>query len=306
MEPPQSAFDRGGGSRPRPGRRDIDDLRALARSQPELVRDENPYNQNRNRESQRFNRPPPQQQPRRPGKRPVDQDMARSVPDLNRQLSSGTNDSNQMNQRQPSFLRATADNTHSDESLHEVFQREKSKRDLALELEQHYPSNGVAPPPYEFNIAPPAYSPSDVSDTDYMRRKPSGGHPYDSPDFPGRGRPPPPSNSSRGSNNIRPPANHHQPGGYYNPDREYSSSGYEASPSSRFPPRYPPGSGGGDHYIPGPPSSSEPPGSPLYASSTEHPASHIGSQGGRFSPPQNAYIDEDELADFPDGDMTLV
>ena len=299
MEPP-SAYDRGGGSRPRPGRRDISELRNLARSQPELVRDENPYNQNPNRASQfRYQQQHPQQQPRRPGKRPVDQELARSVPDLNRQLSSGTD--SQMT-RQPSFLRATGDVSDDNESLHEVFEREKSKRDLALELEQHYPSNG-APPPYDFNnIAPPAYSPSDVSDTDYMRRKPSGGG--FGPDF-GDARPPPPSNSSRASGNRQPPVDR----GYYNPDQEYSRGssrgGYEASPQSRFPPRYPPAAADHqDQYFPSTPSSTEPPSSP-YASSLDHhfaPPQH----GDRFSTPQNAYIDEDELGDYPDGDMTLV
>jgi len=269
-------------SRPRPGRRDINELRNLAQSQPELIRDENPYNRNPNQQH-----PPPQQQryqqPRRPGKRPVDQDLARSVPDLNRQYSSP----DQMT-RQPSFLRATGgEGSDDNESMHEVFEREKSKRELALELDSRmdgYLPNG-APPPYDYNnIAPPAYSPSDVSDSDYMR-KPSGG--YD-PDF-GRSRPPPPSN--RGS---RPSER-----GYYNPEREYQRDFHQPSPSSRFPPRYPPEH---DYFPPPPPSSSEPPASSPYASSSDQQFA----PAGRFSPPQNAYIDEDELGDFPDGDMTLV
>lgn len=294
MEPP-SAYDRG--SRPRPGRRDINELRNLARSQPELVRDENPYNQNPNRASQRYQQPP-QQQPRRPGKRPVDQELARSVPDLNRQLSSGTD--SQVT-RQPSFLRAQGDASDDNESLHEVFQREKSKRELALELEQHYPSNNVAPPPYDYNnVAPPAYSPSDISETDYMGRKPSGGS-FGAPDF---HRPPPSSNSSR---NSRPP----QERGYYNPDREYtprgssSTNGGAGYEGQRFPPRYPPtGSDQQDpQYFPAPPSSVGPPSSPYASSASDH---HFAPHHGGFSPPQNAYIDEDEMGDYPDGDMTLV
>eukprot|EP00111_Clytia_hemisphaerica_P021271 TCONS_00062616-protein len=275
-------------SRPRPGRKDINELRNLARSQPELMRDENPYNQN----------PYPQQprhpQPRRPGKRPVDQELARSVPDLNRQFSSPGADSQVT--RQPSFLRATGGDSDDNESLHEIFEREKSKRDLAFELDNrmndYYPG-GAAPPPYDFNIAPPAYSPSDASDTDYMRKL--SGQYNDNPDY-GRSRPAPPS--SRGSSGRQPPSS--QDRGYYNPNREYNR-GYEPSPQ-RFPPRYPPEQEPDDgRYLPQPPSSSEPPHSP-YASSSDHQFA----PQGRFSPPQNAYIEEDETGDYPDGDMTLV
>ena len=275
-------------SRPRPGRRDINELRNLARSQPELIRDENPYNQNPHQQQ-----PPRQQQqqqqryqqPRRPGKRPVDQELARSVPDLNREFSSPDSQIT----RQPSFLRATGvDGSDDNESMHEVFEREKSKRELALELDNRmdgYLPHG-APPPYDYNAAPPAYSPSDVSDSDYMR-KPSGG--YD-PNF-GRSRPPPPSN--RGPR----PSDR----GYYNPEREYQRDYSQPLPSSRFPPQYPPEHDEHNDFYPPPPSSSELPASSPYASSSDQftPA-------GRFAPPQNAYIDEDEVGDYPDGDMTLV
>lgn len=269
-------------SRPRPGRKDISELRNLARSQPELLRDENPYNFNPHQQ-QRY------QQPKRPGKRPIDHELARSVPDLNRQNSSSGQESQVT--RQPSFLRATGGDSedNDNESLHEVFAREKTKRELALELDDKmddYYTNS-APPPYDYNAAPPAYSPSDISDSDYMRK--SGGA-YNS-DY-GRSAPAMPSNRS-----YKP-----QERGYYNPGREYQQRVYQPSPSSRFPPRYPPDMDRSDgKYFPPPPSSSEAPASP-YASSSDH---QFSLNGRSFSPPQNAYIDGDELDD-PDGDMTLV
>lgn len=268
----------------------------MARSQPELAAPGgNPYQQSR-----------PQQVPRRPGKRPVDRDLARSVPDLNR--NNGQTDSPVT--RQPSFLRATVGDSDDNESLREVFQREKSKREIAMELDNRlddfYPN--TAPPPYDYDGAPPAYSPSDISEGsefDFGKKT----RPYYPPQPPTQPRFSDYSDNSdfaqRDVHRNR-PAPHNggfsrPPGrGYFNPEEEYPrypARNHYPSENGRQRPEL----GGYSQVYPNAPSSStEPPRSP-------HSSDHQFSPGGRFSPPQNAYIDEDgDEIDGYEPDMTLV
>lgn len=137
---------------PRPGKRDTTLEKKLARSNPELAEPES---------QQRYatvNKPTT----RRPGKRPIHQELARSQPDLNRDSPRQENPVS----RAPSFLRATERNDSESESFQDVFDKEKTKRELAMDLDKKpppfYPS--AAPPPYDFNGAPPAYTPSESDD----------------------------------------------------------------------------------------------------------------------------------------------
>lgn len=280
----------------------------MARSQPELAipGGRSPYQQQNQR---------PQGAPRRPGKLPVDRNLARSVPDLNRpngQIESPVT-------RAPSFLRATAGDSEDNESLHEVFQREKSKREMAMDLDDRvddfYPN--TAPPPYDYNGAPPAYSPSDISEGsefDYGKknrsylppRPPSQPRLSDYSDNSDFGRRDPSRNHPPLGHPVNSGYNRPQPGrGYFSPEEEYP--GYQPSPP-RNPQRYPPDPHGRQRgpdpggYAQGyPPSSStEPPRS-------THSSDHQFAPAGGFLPPQNAYIDEDgDEIDGYEPDMTLV
>ena len=151
----------------RPGKRDTTLQKQLARSNPELNDPSSKYAS--------INKPQPQPRPQhRPGKKPIDKVLTRSQPDLNRDLGVG----NGVPTRAPSFLRATdagsgtgrdnADDASDNESFQDVLAKEKTKRELArdMETERYPPPNPYAPPPYDYHGAPPAYTPSESDDGD--------------------------------------------------------------------------------------------------------------------------------------------
>ena len=102
---------------------------------------------------------------RRPAKKPFEPELSRSQPDIHGNSKSPENPIT----RQSSFLRATLGGSDDKESFQDAFEREKTKRELAMELDSRldssYPSN--APPPYDFNSAPPAYTPSQVDEDEF-------------------------------------------------------------------------------------------------------------------------------------------
>lgn len=249
--------------RGRPGRPDLTERKKLARSEPFLA-DETPESGTRR----------PAHQPRRPGRQPIDRDIARSEPDLNRPLSPPDSQVT----RQPSFLRATAGNSDN-ESLNDVYERQKSKREMAMDEDNRMDNfylNG-APPPYDYCAAPPAYSPSEQDD-DKMSDTPSnrGYTPRTGPYNPPKNRFSDFSDSSDGRTSGRfnpPPPRPNK--NYYNPQREYAPpQRQDRSPDPRYPP--------------------EPEFSPR----------------GNFSPPQNSrfddeYLGEDELDGY-EPELSLV
>ncbi|XP_047144342.1 protein sidekick-1 isoform X1 [Hydra vulgaris] len=136
--------------RARPGRPDLTEQKKLARSEPMLAEESPIYQQ------------PDMPKVRRPAKTPFDPALSRSQPDIQKQPKIPENPIT----RQSSFLRATLGGSDDKESFQDAFEREKSKRELAMELDSRldssYPSN--APPPYDFNSAPPAYTPSQADE----------------------------------------------------------------------------------------------------------------------------------------------
>lgn len=158
--------------RSRPGRKDITERKKAGRSEPYLDQDsgrQSPANY-----KAANSRPGTA---RRPGKRGIDNELARSEPDLNRRPSEPRD---RQPSRQPSFLRATEGDEvqQSQESLNDILERQRNKRDM---YDDDYLAN--PPPPYDYEGGPiyesardpPAYSPpndyrSDSSDYNYPSR----------------------------------------------------------------------------------------------------------------------------------------
>jgi len=282
-------------SRPRvrPGRRDMTERKNLARSEPFLAENEAPMNP----------RNPPQHV-RRPGKKPVDQELTRSVPDLNR----GYRNDNQV-ARQPSFLRATGRGRGSandvrrlesdNESLNEILDKEKSKRELAMEydnrIEDFYPH---APPPYDYNGAPPAYTPSQQDDM-------SDGGRSSNYEYPTRTKPyyPPPPRLSENSDSSRQSSSRYAPqrsidqpdrGGYYYHGRDVTPQKGREPPVIKTKPK----------IVPPPKPKFIPPPQRSYTPDHEERTSNSG-----FAPPQNSKFDDefyDDGIEELEPDMTLV
>ena len=212
----------------------------LARSDPQLTEPD----------TERYSTVNKIPQQRRPGKKPIDQELTRSQPDLHRD---SPRQDNQVN-RAPSFLRATGTGESDTESFQEVFDKEKTKRELAKDLENKIPNfyPNSAPPPYDYNGAPPAYTPSESDDYNNEHDEPFKGHIYnndyikprysDNSDYSNYGRahknpqyPPPPSN--RGQAPERRSASHERS---YPPQPEYA-------PKGRF--SHPPEHTGDDEFL---------------------------------------------------------
>ena len=198
--------------RPRPGRRDITERKKIARSEPFLDQPPDPR--------------PSQPQIRRPGKKNIDQELTRSVPDLNYRSGPVA--------RQPSFLRATTVESDT-ESLGEVLDRQKSKHELAMEydnrIDNFYPQ---APPPYDYSGAPPAYSPSQEDEMS------DGGR---SVDYPFKNRPyiPKPrlsDNSDSSGYNRQPSRNYQPPNRGYRPPSRGNNSQQDYRPPTKPKPDY--------------------------------------------------------------------
>ena len=241
----------------RPGRRDITERKKIARS--ELFLDQPPDPR------------PSEPQIRRPGKRNIDQELTRSVPDLNYRSGPVA--------RQPSFLRATTVESDT-ESLGEVLDRQKSKHELAMEydnrIDNFYPH---APPPYDYSGAPPAYSPSQEDGMSDGER---------SVDYPFKNRPyiPKPrlTDNSDSSRHNRQPSRNYQP-----PNRGYR-------PPTKPKPDYIPPSGR-------PTYNKEPIGRRISHDTPSH------EEYGGFAPPQISKFDDEYYNDDIDGyeaDQTLV